>query len=62
MVNQLPLFLRIITVCPVYSLKKKLDLYLSTVHDITCRPGFSNRLDHGDSLKWPTPRDGLADN
>ena len=28
MFNQLPLFLRNTTVCPVYSFKKKLDLYL----------------------------------
>ena len=29
--NQLPMFLRNTTVCSVYSFKKKLDLYLSTV-------------------------------
>ena len=38
MFNQLPLFLRNTTVCPVYSFKKKLDIYLSTVPDIPCRP------------------------
>ena len=62
MFNQLPLSLRNTTVCSVYSFKKKLDLYLSTVPDIPCRLGFSNSLDHGDCLRWRTPRDGLADN
>ena len=62
MFNQLPLSLRNTTVCSVYDFKKKLDLYLSTVPDIPCRPGFSNSLDHGDCLRWRTPRDGLADN
>ena len=62
MFNQLPLSLRNTTVCSVYSFKKKFDLYLSTVPDIPCRPGFSNSLDHGDCLRWRTPRDGLADN
>ena len=64
MFNQLPLSLtlRNTTVCSVYGFKKKLDLYLSTVPDIPCRPGFSNSLNHGDCLRWRTPRDGLADN
>ena len=54
--NQLPLFLRNTTVCSVYSFKKKLDLYLSTVPDIPCTPGFNNSLDHGDCncLRWRT--------
>ena len=56
--NQLPLFLRNTTVCSVYSFKKKLDLYLSTVPAIPCTPGFNNSLDHGDCLRWRTPRDG----
>ena len=55
MFNQLPLSLRNTTVCSVYSFKKKFDLYLSTVPDIPCRPGFSNSLDHGDCLRWRTP-------
>ena len=62
MFNQLPLFLRNTTVCSVYGFNKKLDLYLSTVPDIPCQPGFNNSLDHGDCLRWRTPRDGLADN
>ena len=62
MFNQLPLFLRNTTVCYVYSFKKKLDLYLSTVPDVPCQPGFNNSLDHGDCLRWWTPRDALADN
>ena len=49
-------------ICSAYSFKKKLDLYLSTVPDIPCWPGFSNSLDQGDCLRWRTPRDGLADN
>ena len=51
MFNQLPLFLRNTTVCSVYCFKKKLDLYLSTVPDILCEPGFNNNLDHGDCLR-----------
>ena len=50
--NQLPRFLRNTTVCSVYSFKKKLDLYLSTVPDIPCTTGFNNSLDHGDCLRW----------
>ena len=57
MFNQLPLSSPLCntTVCSVYSFKKKLDLYLSTVPDIPCRPGFSNSLDHGDCWRWRTP-------
>ena len=62
MYNQLPLFLRNTTVCSVYSFKKKLDLYISTVPDVPCQPGFNNSLDHGDCLRWRTPHNGLADN
>ena len=60
--NKVPLFLRNTTECSVYSFKKKLDLYLSTVPDVPCQPGFNNSLDHGECLRWRTPRDGLADN
>ena len=42
--NKLPLLLRNTTVCSVYSFKKKLDLYLSTVPDIPCQPGFYNSM------------------
>ena len=62
MFNKLSLFLRNTTVCSVYSFKKKLDLYVSTVPDIPCQMGFNNSLDHGDCLRWQRPRDGLADN
>ena len=51
MFNQLLLFLRNTTVCSVYSFKKKFGLYLSTVPDIPCQPGFNNSLDHGDCLR-----------
>ena len=40
MFNQLPLFLRNITVCSVYSFKKKLVLYVCTLLDIPCQLGF----------------------
>ena len=46
--NQLPLFLRNVTVCSVHSFKKKMDFYQSTVPDFPCQPGFNNSLDHGD--------------
>ena len=62
MLNQLPLFLCNTTVCFVYSFKNKFDLYLSTVPDIPCQPGFNKSLDHGDCLRWRTVRDGLVDN
>ena len=35
---------------------------ISTVPDSPCQPGFNNSLDHGDCLRWRTPRDGLAEN
>ena len=60
--NQLPLFVRNTTVCSIHSFKKQLDSYLSTVPDSPCLPGFNNSLDHGDCLRWRTPRDGLAGN
>ena len=60
--NQLPLFVRNTTVCSIHSFKKQLDSYLSTVPDSPCVPGFNNSLDHGDCLRWRTPRDGLAEN
>ena len=62
MFNQLPLFLRNTTECSVYSFKKKLDLYLSTVSDIPCQPRFNNSQDHGDVLRWRTTHNGLGDN
>ena len=37
--------------------------YLSTVPDSPCQPpGFNNSLDHGDCLRWRTPRNGLDGN
>ena len=56
--NQLPLVLRNATVCSIHSFKK--SFYLSTVPEFPCQPGFNNSLDHGDSLRWRKPRDGLA--
>ena len=60
--NQLPLFVRNTTTCSIHSFKKQLDSYQSTVPDSPCLPGFNNSLDHGDCLRWRTPRDGLAGN
>ena len=60
--NQLPLFVRNATVCYIHSFKKQMDIYLSTMPDSLCQPGFNNSLDHGDCLRWLTPRDGLARN
>ena len=62
MFNQLPMFLHNTTLCSVYSFKTKLDLYLYTVPNIPYQTGFNNSLDHGDCLRWLTPRDDLADN
>ena len=49
-------------VMSLFSFKKKMDFYLSTVLDFPCQPGFNNSLDHGDCLRWWTPRGGLVDN
>ena len=46
MFNQLPLVFRNTIICSVYSYKKELDSYLSTVSDIPCQPGFKNSLYH----------------
>ena len=58
--NQLPLFARNTTVCSIHGFKRQLNSYLSTVPYSPCLPGFNNSLDHGDCLRWRTPRDGLA--
>ena len=55
--NQLPLFVRNTTVCSIHIFKKQLDSYLSTVPDSLCQPGSNNSQDHGDCLRWWTPRD-----
>ena len=60
--NQLPLFVRNTAVCSIHSFRKQMDSYLSKVPDSPCLPGFNNSLDHGDCLRWRTPRDGLAGN
>ena len=54
-------------VMPMYVLfivsKKILDFcQTSTVPDFPGQSGFNNNLDHGDCLRWRTPRDGLAEN
>ena len=51
--NQLPSFLRNVSVCSVHSFK---------VPDFPCQPRFNNSLDHEDCLRWRTPCDVLADN
>ena len=39
----------------------KLDIFLGSVGDLPCLPGFNNSLDGGD-CRWWSPRDGLATN
>ena len=60
--NKLPWFVRNTTVCSIHSFKKQLVSYLSTVPDSPCLLGFHNSMDHGDCLRWRTPRDGLTGN
>ena len=60
--NQFPLFVRNANVCYIHSFEKQLDSYLSTVPDSPGQPGSNNSLDHGDCLRWRTPRDTLAGN
>ena len=42
------LYLHVIPMYVLFSFKKQLDSYLSTVPDSPCLPGFNNSLDHGD--------------
>ena len=60
--NKLPKFIRMLTVnlISIINFKRILDLYLSDIVDLPCRPGFNNSLDGGDCLQWSTPRADLA--
>ena len=59
--NSLPMHLRSISSCSVLRFKTQLDIFLGSVEDLPCLPGFNNSLDGGD-CKWWSPRDGLATN
>ena len=59
--NGLPIHLRSISSCSVLRFKTQLDIFLGSVEDLPCLPGFNNRLDGGD-CRWRSSRDGLATN
>ena len=59
--NSLPMHLRSISSCSVLRLKTQLDIFLGSVEDLPCLPGFNNSLASGD-CRWWSPRDGLATN
>ena len=59
--HSLPMHLRSISSCSVLRFKTQLDIFLGSVGDLTCLPGFNNNLDGGD-CRWWSPRDGLAAN
>ena len=59
--NSLPMHLRSISSCSVPRFKTQLDIFLGSVGDLPCLPGFNNSLDGGD-CRWWSPRDGLATN
>ena len=47
--------------CPRVQFKTQLDIFLESVEDLPCLPGFNNSLDGGD-CRWWSPRDGQATN
>ena len=59
--NSLPMHLRSISSCSVLRFKTQLDIFLGSVEDLPCLPGFNNSLDGGD-CRWWSPRDDLATN
>ena len=59
--NSLPMHLRSMSSCSVLIFKTQLDIFLGSVEDLPCLPGFNNSLDGGD-CRWWSPRDGLATN
>ena len=61
LLNSLPMHLRSISSCSVIRFKTQLDIYLGSVEDLPCLPGFNNSLDGGD-CRWWSPRDGLSTN
>ena len=46
--NSLPMHLRSISSCSVLRLKNQLNIFLGSVEDLPCLPGFNNSLDGGD--------------
>ena len=59
--NSFPINLRSISSCSVLRFKTRLDIFLRSVKDLPCLPGFNNSLDGGDR-RWWSPRDGMATN
>ena len=47
--NSLPMDLRSISLCSVLRFKTQLDIFLGSVEDFSCLPGFNYSLDDGDS-------------
>ena len=60
-INSLLMHLRSISSCSVLRFKTQLDIFLGSVEDLPCLPGFNNSMDGGD-CRWWSPRDGLATN
>ena len=59
--NSLPMHLRSISSCSVFRFKTQLNIFLRSVEDLPCLPGFNNSLDGG-YYRWPSPRNGLVTN
>ena len=59
--NSLSMHIRSISSCSFLRFKALLDIFVGSVEDLPCQPGFSNSLDGGD-CRWSSPRDGLATN
>ena len=61
LLNSSPMHPRSIYSCSVFRFKTQLDIFLGSVEDLPCLPGFNNSLD-GEDCRWWSPRDGLATN
>ena len=59
--NSLSMHLRSLSSCSVLRFKTQLDIFLGSVEDLPCLPGFNNSLDGGD-CRWWSPCDRLATN
>ena len=59
--NSLPMHLRSISSCSDLRFKTQLDIFLGSVEDLPCLPGFNNSRDVG-YYRWRSPRDGMATN
>ena len=57
----LPMHLRSISSCSVFRFKTQLYIFLRSVEDLPCLPGFNNSLDGGDD-RWWSLSDVLATN